>query len=955
MKTFNQFVTEVQKPLSQGEKKFFDAHNPINHKDLVPGVTDQEHVFNGSPQRKDPKTASYEGDESAKAYDKGLKNESVINEISLEDASALIDKARKKFPNQDHPVHEPIHHLINSINYARGNAQKHADEIESHLKEEDDGWYAHYEMHGKKGVSKEDWKKGIRLNSKGERVQTRKEEVEQIDELGRGTLMSYGSKSMDAARDARKKGDKATASKRSAGVDRASSKLFPAMYKNTDKKSWVHASEEVEQIDELDRNGMVKRYAEKARKKVEYGEEKPEKREAGRLLAGKKRWGGTGGIPAAKVPAVTREEAELIDERNKENKFKKDLHITSVGKKAVDKFDVDHDKMAKEYGHTWDRVRDQMKARLKNYKRVGRQITQEEAEQISEDKTHVVIGNAGRGRQNMWPASDSPKLYSASEAKSIADKANDRKGAIAGGGIHYHAQHIDDAHKYVSSGQPAWHGLQKLKSGMKEEAEQIDEISKEKALNYIGSASYDKSSHASDIGAINQVARTTGTNDSQRKEREALSKKHGNRSLGIQRAAHKLAGKHVKVPATEETEIVNELDYKKSGILRRYLDKTGGDPKRRAGRRLALDKMYADEKHGDIEPVIKAKVREEVEGLDEGMPSSVIKTKQRYSEMSASDFAKAHGNKSEKALQSMAWSHGYGKPGTPGHNHYVDKVKKGMSSEELELDEAKRGRPSKNPEKKNEVSSDADQNIHTQLHKSLSIGKHVAFKNGDVKQVPAAHANKALHMLRSAKPAEREQLQTSMSHSHDRFTKTVTHGRAVIDHPGVKKISVAKSVKEALDPVGKEDSDIDNDGKHHTKSDKYLHNRRKSIKAAIRGAVKEAQELTAASVAAAGQFQYGKGQSGTENMQQDSLNKLKTDPLASKTAISLPPTQGNKAIGGESNPSRVGGKYSMEEEILLNNLYSVLSEENQAMFEELIQSDEGIEKLLSFAQMQGLE
>ena len=68
--------------------------------------------------------------------------------------------------------------------------------------------------------------------------------------------------------------------------------------------------EEVEQIDELDRDGVVKRYADKARKKVEGGEESPEKRAAGRLMAGKKRWGGKGGIPAAKVPAVQREETD---------------------------------------------------------------------------------------------------------------------------------------------------------------------------------------------------------------------------------------------------------------------------------------------------------------------------------------------------------------------------------------------------------------------------------------------------------------------------------------------------------------------------------------------------------------------------------------------------------------------------------------------------------------------
>ena len=37
-----------------------------------------------------------------------------------------------------------------------------------------------------------------------------------------------------------------------------------------------------------------------------------------------------------------------------------------------------------------------------------------------------------------------------------------------------------------------------------------------------------------------------------------------------------------------------------------------------------------------------------------------------------------------------------------------------------------------------------------------------------------------------------------------------------------------KAVKEALDPVGKEDKDVDNDG-DHDKSDKYLHARRKKI------------------------------------------------------------------------------------------------------------------------------
>ncbi len=52
---------------------------------------------------------------------------------------------------------------------------------------DDAGWYAHKEIHGSKGISKEDWKKGYRMNSKGARVMTKKVNEEQVDEvLGKG-------------------------------------------------------------------------------------------------------------------------------------------------------------------------------------------------------------------------------------------------------------------------------------------------------------------------------------------------------------------------------------------------------------------------------------------------------------------------------------------------------------------------------------------------------------------------------------------------------------------------------------------------------------------------------------------------------------------------------------------------------------------------------------------------
>jgi hypothetical protein len=57
-----------------------------------------------------------------------------------------------------------------------------------------------------------------------------------------------------------------------------------------------------------------------------------------------------------------------------------------------------------------------------------------------------------------------------------------------------------------------------------------------------------------------------------------------------------------------------------------------------------------------------------------------------------------------------------------------------------------------------------------------------------------------------------------------------------------KRLKELDKVKtEALDPVGKEDADVDNDGKKNTKSDKYLLNRRKAVGKAI--STQEAKEV----------------------------------------------------------------------------------------------------------------
>lgn len=100
MKTFKSKIDEVAQPLSQGEKNFKGLHNPVKADKLVPGVTDQEHVFKGLARKLDPKTASYEiyksEDESKENYDKDLKvkEEPYAEEVEVKEATLSAKAAR---------------------------------------------------------------------------------------------------------------------------------------------------------------------------------------------------------------------------------------------------------------------------------------------------------------------------------------------------------------------------------------------------------------------------------------------------------------------------------------------------------------------------------------------------------------------------------------------------------------------------------------------------------------------------------------------------------------------------------------------------------------------------------------------------------------------------------------------------------------------------------------------
>ena len=79
-------------------------------------------------------------------------------------------------------------------------------------------------------------------------------------------------------------------------------------------------------------------------------------------------------------------------------------------------------------------------------------------ESLEEENLYVVIGNAGRGRQTMWPRSAEPGVYSKTEAESIAAEQN-KDSRIIGGRIHFHVQPLNQATEYVNPGQEAHIGL----------------------------------------------------------------------------------------------------------------------------------------------------------------------------------------------------------------------------------------------------------------------------------------------------------------------------------------------------------------------------------------------------------------------------------------------------------------------------------------------------------------
>ena len=335
-----------------------------------------------------------------------------------------------------------------------------------------------------------------------------------------------------------------------------------------------------------------------------------------------------------------------------------------------------------------------------------------------------------------------------------------------------------------------WHHGKNKRINIKEEAEDLDETSAKKAMDYLSK------SFAPRETAVERSARATRYNPGDRKEAGRLL---GNKMKGAERAG-KIIGKSFTVK--EEADQIDELSKKPGGILDTYQQRGTfkGDKNRDAGRKLATKKLNPG-KYGMEAPKVAA-TNEEAEQIDELSKG----TMGRYINKAATKMGSQGVNAGLKIAADEKSSKNFKDMGKreKGISRAVNKLTKEeqdfVDSLNIDtLDEA-RGRPKKaggkdftiNPRTKEKLMHDnpehmkkiealqrngvipepkieANQHVMQQLQRaklSMRGGETVHFTHGDSHHVPGEHAAKLLTKYAGMKPDEKEAFQKKIGHSH---------------------------------------------------------------------------------------------------------------------------------------------------------------------------------------------
>ena len=942
MRTFKSFTREDVKepvqpwdPRSEGEQRFKHMHNPINHRNLVPGVTDQEHVFNGGDRRYDPPSASYEKGADETAYDKGLTTEA---KMSRSQKSAAV----RKFFSHDKEAGEKV--LAQGAkergeNKAFASAKK---EIKSAMKKEnvdhvDEANLPPHlaKMFNKKGDFKDPKKHAIYKGFQ-DKMAKRDLGVDAKDHKSEYGKMRAGMGVDDKATTRKIIGEKhltPAEMKKREQIAKSMGRDNPNM--DMGKKMAI-ATATAKRVAEAALNEAIGDHAALAKYADEHG----------RLDT---------------------------DDLHTAAKHMKDHNMGALRRHLQD-MDTDPRDKVLEY------------VKKKHYAKLG--YSAEEVEHLDELKRTTLASYVRKASHDVATKSAATGRY--------ADRANKVRDEVKKGDYSNYQQGKKDDATADKMFNKSWKrrkgidtAVSKLahtaKVNANEEVEQIDEISKQTLGDYINKAKNEKNSL---VGAAVVDAVHGGS-----KNKEKIMTKFSKRAYGIVKASSKLAKESF------------ELDEAKRGRPRKDgSTKPAGSDDEEGGREHIIvqlrkaENLRGSEKHVEFNDNSRHVLN----------PAHVKKALDMHSGMKPSE--------KETFEKRLASSHASFTSAVKGEPAPKPKPKISLGGKVHEMRDPATTRADKGPESI-ETIRDADGVLRVVKRKgvakgTVSIGEAKTLDAKNVKAavkhdcathvehaqwgvgncIPEMHTIEEIsegvgyvthydimfeHGIEQNVPVESLRILASEEHGHTprkSMKEALTGNQHKIDanHNGkvdgqdfkilrgkFKKFS-KKKMNEAVEketikhPVGQRPKGIgwvlkqagEQTGKDHSVWER-------KVKRVRVGKMNEAEEMTAASVKAAADTQYAKGQQSKENMQQDSINKMKTDPLASKESVTLPPTQGNKPIGGDTvDPARVGGKYSMEEE-RLENLFNSLSEENQEKFAAMLETEEGLDELLDFAEKQG--
>jgi len=377
-----------------------------------------------------------------------------------------------------------------------------------------------------------------------------------------------------------------------------------------------------------------------------------------------------------------------------------------------------------------------------------------------------------------------------------------------------HPNHIEDKSKF-------------FKKNVKEEVEELDEVSKATLGRYINKAK----------DSIDTASYRQGHKEAHGSSSKPLEKKLTKRHKGISTAVSKLTKEEEDFVDSLNNEIFEKVDpYDIAGMIKKA--KAKNDPNHPAMKHVAA--IEDIKKHGGalsvqgdhVRSLIKA-LGEEVEQIDEISKGTAMKALQHVSSDPDDERSYTLQKKIGKKWPGMkdhaadaSYTAGYGRS---GRNIFQDRdkladraktsyrmtkdgkankqdLKARFRKEEVELDEA-RGRPRKagakdftihpktkeklmhnNPAdmkrierlQKNGVLEkpkvEAGQHIMNQLQKaktSMLGGSKINFTHGDSKEVSGTHAAKILTKYAGMKPDEKEAFQKFVGHSHENLMKHV--------------------------------------------------------------------------------------------------------------------------------------------------------------------------------------